>query len=115
MNKGVLTVDKRYPNDAQPDLEIESILDEAIQKLADKLGLDVVHGPINACPTCEHFTCVCDVMAQHEPDCKYRRAVCCSVAIECDHGYDVCTECDPCTCSVYKRLDKPIISLYSRI
>lgn len=23
----------------------------------------------------------------------------CPVGIECDHGYDVCPVCDPCTCS----------------
>ena len=34
----------------------------------------------------------------HEKDCKFRRAIECPVAIECEHGYDVCPKCDPCTC-----------------
>jgi hypothetical protein len=43
--------------------------------------------------------CACDVNAAHpNVKCKYRVAAASSVAIECDHGYDVCPLCDPCTC-----------------
>lgn len=54
--------------------------------------------PIFACITCGHFACVCPVIRDHAEDCKYRRAVACAVAVECDHGLDVCPICDPCTC-----------------
>ena len=35
---------------------------------------------------------------KHRPDCPLLRAVKCAVPIECEHGYDVCPQCDPCTC-----------------
>jgi hypothetical protein len=35
----------------------------------------------------------------HVPGCRTRIAAECAVPIECHHGYDVCPECDPCTCS----------------
>lgn len=50
------------------------------------------------CPTCQHFACVCEIKALHREGCKYRIAAAGSVPIECDHGYDVCPICDPCTC-----------------
>lgn len=53
---------------------------------------------IGACPDCHHFACVCQIKAEHERQCKYRIASVGSVAIECEHGYDVCPICDPCTC-----------------
>lgn len=37
-------------------------------------------------------------LKDHDPDCELRRAIECSVAIECIHGYDVCPICDPCHC-----------------
>ena len=45
-----------------------------------------------------HIDCICNVKDSHDSDCKFRRAIQCPVAIECDHGYDVCPVCDPCTC-----------------
>lgn len=33
-----------------------------------------------------------------KPQCPMHRAMTCAVAIECEHGYDVCPKCDPCTC-----------------
>lgn len=53
---------------------------------------------IVACSTCGHFACVCAVRKEHVESCRYRIARASSVAIECDHGYDVCPTCDPCTC-----------------
>lgn len=35
---------------------------------------------------------------RHSPECKFRIALTCSTPIECDHGFDVCPTCDPCTC-----------------
>lgn len=34
----------------------------------------------------------------HDPNCRFYRAVISPVGVECKHGYDVCCECDPCTC-----------------
>lgn len=36
----------------------------------------------------------------HEVKCKFRCAAMCFVSIGCDHGYDTCPICDPCTCPV---------------
>jgi len=52
------------------------------------------------CETCGHISCVCHVIDAHpDPECGYRISVTCSVPIECPHGFDVCPECDPCTCT----------------
>jgi 8-oxo-dGTP pyrophosphatase MutT (NUDIX family) len=37
----------------------------------------------------------------HEPNCRWAKALG-SVAIECEHGVDVCPKCDPCECEVDK-------------
>lgn len=55
---------------------------------------------IPVCPVCDFIgCCVCKIKAHHWPWCKFRNAMACPVAIECEHGYDVCPRCDPCTCS----------------
>jgi len=91
MSRGTLTLDERGH---APDPAIDAVMHD----VANKMGLDFVKGPINACGTCGHLACVCADIAAHKPDCKYLRAVSGSVAIECDHGFDVCPTCDPCTC-----------------
>lgn len=48
--------------------------------------------------TCGQLACVCSVISNHHPECKFRKATTCSIPIECDHGRDVCPICDPCTC-----------------
>jgi len=64
---------------------------------------------IGACPRCgflvavrdgkQSSDCACDVRSAHPDEkCKFRLAMTCAVGIECDHGYDVCPTCDPCTC-----------------
>lgn len=60
---------------------------------------------IIGCEKCGHLACVCRVQRDHVPDCKYRLAVCCAVGIECEHGYDVCPTCDPCTCKTKTKPD----------
>jgi hypothetical protein len=52
-----------------------------------------------ACVHCGHFACVCAVRAGHVEGCRPRLAGAGAVAIECEHGRDVCPECDPCTCT----------------
>lgn len=37
-------------------------------------------------------------MSGHERDCKMRLAFHSAAPIECEHGYDACPICDPCTC-----------------
>lgn len=51
------------------------------------------------CPECGHLACVCGIIEAHtDENCKFRIAATCAYGIECDHGYDVCPICDPCTC-----------------
>lgn len=52
------------------------------------------------CEVCGHIECVCRIKAVHAEDCKLRRSATCAVPIACEHGYDVCPICDPCTCAV---------------
>jgi hypothetical protein len=47
---------------------------------------------------CGIIGCVCAEAERHDPDCPWRKALLCSVGIECEHGYDVCPTCDACTC-----------------
>lgn len=48
---------------------------------------------------CQHIQCVCLIKRTHKDDCPFRRAVTCAIGIPCEkHGYEVCPECDPCTC-----------------
>ncbi len=39
----------------------------------------------------------------HVRRCRFRIAATCAAAIECEHGFDVCPTCDPCTCSRFRR------------
>lgn len=52
------------------------------------------------CATCGQCPCCCGVRRNHAEWCRLRRAIECPVAIECEHGRDVCPTCDPCTCGV---------------
>lgn len=54
--------------------------------------------PGETCLICEYFSCVCEIQANHDNLCKFRRAATGPVGIECEHGRDVCPKCDPCTC-----------------
>lgn len=54
--------------------------------------------PGTACPTCKFFACICGVKERHAEDCLFRISMVCPVEVECEHGYGVCPECDPCTC-----------------
>ncbi len=48
---------------------------------------------------CGMIECVCRLAAQHpDPKCRFRVALLWRVPIECQHGFDVCPDCDPCTC-----------------
>lgn len=60
--------------------------------------MDFLPVPPPGC-TCGQLSCVCNVISNHHPECKFRRATAGSVPIECDHGRDVCPICDPCTCA----------------
>jgi hypothetical protein len=51
------------------------------------------------CDKCGHLACVCGVIEAHtDENCAFRIAITCAIPIECEHGYDVCPKCDPCTC-----------------
>lgn len=34
----------------------------------------------------------------HKPTCRFLISVAGAAAIECEHGFDSCPTCDPCTC-----------------
>jgi hypothetical protein len=53
---------------------------------------------------CGLIECVCAQARLHTKGCRFRLAMTCAVAIECDHGFDVCPECDPCTCPNEEKL-----------
>lgn len=60
------------------------------------------------CTTCGHLACVCKIIAEHpNPECRFRVSATCPVGIECEHGYDVCPTCDPCTCNQQEAKMKP--------
>jgi len=39
------------------------------------------------------------MVAEHQPGCPLDAATG-PVGVVCEHGYDVCPQCDPCTCEV---------------
>jgi len=47
---------------------------------------------------CGQIQCVCSHVKGHKVKCKFRVSTLCAVPIECEHGFDVCPQCDPCTC-----------------
>ena len=50
---------------------------------------------------CGLIQCVCAQARRHQTDCRFRLALTCAVPIACsDHGLDVCSTCDPCSCGV---------------
>ena len=52
------------------------------------------------CAACGHLACVCTILVSHREGCGFRRSVVCPIPVECEHGRDVCSICDPCTCGV---------------
>ncbi len=44
----------------------------------------------------------------HREGCAFRKAIESSVGIECEHGFDVCPYCDPCTCQQIAEKDEPV-------
>lgn len=46
----------------------------------------------------------CAARKNHEKECLYRKAVECPVAIQCEHGLDICLKCTPCTCKKGKTI-----------
>ncbi len=57
------------------------------------------------CPECGHLTIAgenceaCRIRAAHREGCAFRLSATCAIPIECEHGYDVCPTCDPCSCA----------------
>lgn len=59
------------------------------------------------CGDCGFFACVCQLRNRHDKGCKFLRAAVLSVELACEHGYQACPICDPCTCDP-KRCEKGI-------
>jgi len=45
------------------------------------------------------------IKREHLPECAYRLASTGRVPVQCDHGFDCCPECDPCTCAAVRLKD----------
>lgn len=43
-------------------------------------------------------TCVCELQLRHQPKCRFLLASQLSVELACEHGFQACPTCDPCTC-----------------
>lgn len=56
-----------------------------------------------SCATCGHLSCICEIRRLHKPECLFRIAATGPVGIECKHGRDCCSICDPCTCASLQR------------
>lgn len=52
---------------------------------------------------CDQIACICTKAREHKKTCRYRKSLTCPVPIECEHGFDVCPICDPCTCKKAKK------------
>jgi hypothetical protein len=50
------------------------------------------------CAECGFIECVCAIVAEHGVECTFRFSATCPIPIACEHGFDVCPVCDPCTC-----------------
>lgn len=62
--------------------------------------------PLIGCPHCGNLcTCTCKIQREHSEGCRYRRAAQMSVELACDHGFQACPICDPCTCPGINRED----------
>lgn len=87
-------------NHGAPRDDVDDMLDE----FAKEIGMDIVRAPIVACDKCHHFTCVCQVLADHVEGCRFRLAVTCAIPIACEpHDLEVCAPCgDVCTCDEVK-------------
>lgn len=57
------------------------------------------------CRYCERIACVCSTNIAHDLSCLFRIATSGVVAVECEHGYDCCPKCDPCTCAAKEAPD----------
>ncbi len=59
------------------------------------------------CPTCGIIRegCICQLQKAHKPDCRFMRAARLSVELACDHGFQACPICDPCTCGAAVTLE----------
>jgi hypothetical protein len=64
-----------------------------------KLSLDkyMKSNRVSDC-NCKLIQCACVEARKHQKNCRYRIALICAIPITCEHGLDVCTICDPCTC-----------------
>jgi hypothetical protein len=84
-------------DDGRNDGTTDEVTQQALDIFA-AMGLAVERGPIVACDTCEHFSCVCDIKRDHAESCIYRKARTCPIGVPCDHGDELCPTCYACTC-----------------
>ncbi len=92
---------------------MSQIVEQKVREYNARGNSHVVHWePCQTCPSCgllvdgyrrEDGTCfvvcgACDASKTHKQGCRYLKSLSCWIAIECEHGLEVCPTCDPCTC-----------------
>lgn len=77
---------------------IDGPKDPFVEQTLTNFGIEFHYVEIGSCPKCKHISCVCEILTAHKKGCSFRLASTCAIPIECDHGFDVCPTCDPCTC-----------------
>jgi hypothetical protein len=73
-------------------------LRDMLKSAVESIGYNFIEGEIEACSICGYYECVCMLRTMHSPGCPYRKAMESSVSIECEHGFDICPQCDVCDC-----------------
>lgn len=54
-----------------------------------------------SCRRCGNLVaCTCDLAKSHKAGCDYLRAATLGLELACEHGFQACPKCDPCTCGV---------------
>jgi hypothetical protein len=63
--------------------------------------IKVITGPPAGagCPSCGNLChCTCTLAERHRERCRFLLAARLSVELACEHGFQACPICDPCTC-----------------
>ncbi len=69
------------------------------------MPIDTIGGACVRCGNLVH--CTCTLQERHQPGRRFVRAAMLSVELACEHGYQACPLCDPCSCEP-KREEKGI-------
>lgn len=91
----VARISAAMPGLAKGDMTLANPLPPGVT--AEPLEDFMARGRVDDCD-CGLIQCECVRARAHTKDCKFRKALTCVIGFECDHGFDVCPECDACDC-----------------